>query len=181
MLPVNVFPVPNTQYRYGLCLIVDFIDHAVVAHMQSPSRQVGQLTAPGGSRIVTQFLDFFFDRFVWPGIQSSKFFLSPRQDAEGVVHFRFRSIRAMASSRGTGVSPEALASSYSRMASRSSSSSRIFSYSSMLRTTATFSPRSFTTNWRSLPMRASHARSLLRTRTESNRNGRFRKLKATKN
>jgi len=62
----------------------------------------------------------------------------------GVTHLRLRRISARACSSGMPVSPEAFAS--------SSSSSRISSYSSMLRMTATFSPRSFTTSWRSLLM-----------------------------
>src|SRR6266446_424895 len=78
-----------------------------------------------------------------------KFFLSPAQDNYPVTHLRLRRISAKACSSGMPVSPEALASSYARMSSKSSSSSRIFSYSSMPMTTATFSLRSFTTSWRS--------------------------------
>src|SRR5260370_30645246 len=81
-----------------------------------------------------------------------KFFLSPAQDNYPVTHLRLRRISAKDCSSGMPVSPEVLASSYARMSSKSSSSSRIFSYSSMPMTTATFSLRSFTTSWRSFAM-----------------------------
>src|SRR5260370_3635495 len=71
------------------------------------------------------------------------------------VSWRWCSISDKACSNGIGVSPEAFASLQARISSRSSNSSRIFSYSSILMTTATFSPRSLTTNWRSFPMQIS--------------------------
>ncbi len=150
-LPVDFLTMTNPQDRHRSCRVIYFVDDAIVAYTNPPTRLIGELSATRRPGIVTQAIDFLFDGFVRFGVKRREFFFSTRQDAECVDHLRFRSMRAIASSKGTGVSPEAFASSYSRMASRSSSSSRIFSYSSMLMTTATFSPRSFTTNWRSFP------------------------------
>src|SRR5260370_11799654 len=72
-----------------------------------------------------------------------------------LVSWRWCSSSDKACCSGIGVSPEAFASLQARISSRSSNSSRIFSYSSILMTTATFSPRSLTTNWRSFPMQIS--------------------------
>jgi len=151
-LPIDFFAIADAQNRHRFCCIVNFIDDSIVSDADSPAWVVGELPATRRPRFVTQVVDPIFDGFVWLRVKCRQFFFGTRQDSKCVDHFRFRSIRAIASSKGTAVSPEAFASSYSRMASRSSSSSRIFSYSSMLMTTATFSPRSFTTNWRSLPI-----------------------------
>src|SRR5580704_401117 len=75
------------------------------------------------------------------------FLLSPAENCNGVVHLRSRRFSARACSKGMGASPEAFASSIARMSSRSSRSSRSFSYSSTLMTTAILSPFSFVRNW----------------------------------
>src|SRR6266851_5192660 len=154
-LPIDFFAMTDPQNRHRSCCIIYFIDNTIVSDANPPASIVRQLPAARRSGFVTQGIDFLFDGIVRSGVKRRELFFGAWQDAERVNHFRLRSIRAIASSKGTGVSPEALASSYSRIASMSSSSSRIFSYSSMLMTTATFSPRSFTTNWRSFPMEIS--------------------------
>src|SRR5579863_9535550 len=152
---VDFLAMTNSQNGHPSCFIVYFVDDSIVSDTNPPTWVVRKLPAAGRSRFVAQAIDLFLDGFVWFGVKRQQFFFSTRKYEKRVDHFRFRSIRAIASSKGTGVSPDTFASSYSRIASRSSSSSRIFSYSSMLMTTATFSPRSFTTNWRPLPMECS--------------------------
>src|SRR6266850_1020714 len=155
-LSVHIAPVPDLKYRDSLFDVVDFVNH-VVANANSPALPIAKFLAAAWSRSVAEFKDSCFNGIVYWGVQSGKLFFRVRQYAKRVTNLLFlsRSILSTASSNGTGVSPEAMASSYARISSRSSSSSRIFSYSSILRTTATFSPRSFTTNWRSLPIGSS--------------------------
>src|SRR5713226_4117586 len=108
-----------------------------------------QLLAAGRSRNFSQGQCFFLDCLKHGGGNCFEYFLCPIRYDYAVVHFRLRRISASACSSGIGTSPAAFACSYSRTAcrsSRSSNSSRSRSYSSMLMTTAIFSPFSFFRN-----------------------------------
>src|SRR5260370_26869450 len=70
----------------------------------------------------------------------------PRMATLNPIHLRFFSISEIASSRGIGSSPEALASAQARISSSSSNSSRSFSYSSISIMTAILSPLSLVKN-----------------------------------
>src|SRR6266849_882366 len=70
----------------------------------------------------------------------------PRMATLNTIHLRFFSISEIASSRGIGTSPEALASAQARISSSSSNSSRSFSYSSISIMTAILSPFSLVKN-----------------------------------
>src|SRR5260370_40039740 len=70
----------------------------------------------------------------------------PRMATLNTTHLRFFSISEIASSKGIGVSPEAFASWYAITSSRSSNSSRSFSYSFISITTAIFLPFSLVRN-----------------------------------
>src|SRR5260370_22115186 len=108
-----------------------------------------QLLAAGRSRNFSQGQCFFLDCLKHGGGNCFEYFLCPIRYDYAVVHFRLRRISASACSSGIGTSPAAVACSYSRTAcrsSRSSNSSRSRSYSSMLMTTAIFSPFSLVRN-----------------------------------
>src|SRR5713101_2658618 len=70
----------------------------------------------------------------------------PRMATLNTIHLRFFSISEIASSRGIGTSPEALASAQARISSSSSNSSRSFSYYSISIMTAILSPFSLLKN-----------------------------------
>ena len=171
-LSVHIAAMPDLKDCDGLFDVTDSVNHAIVADANSPALPIAKFLAARCAGDLAQAEDSCFGGIVDRGVQPRKLFFRVRQDAEIVTHLPFlsRSILSTASSNGTGVSPEAIASSYARRSSRSSSSWRIFSYSSMLMTTATLSPRSFTTNWRSLPMGVSLRGSLLPSRKERNPN-----------
>ena len=134
-LLVDLSPVANLQHRDG------FRDNA-------PAFMSTELFAASGPGSGAQVENFRFDGIVLGRVHPRQLLLSARKNAEGVTHLRFRSrsILAMASSTGTGVSPDAFASSNSRMAQSSSRSSRIFSYSSTLMRTPILSPFSLVRN-----------------------------------
>src|SRR5713226_8843302 len=126
--------------------VVDFVDDAVIAETDAPAFTLSQFLATGGSGVFLQCPDLEFGDGKL-GRQISQFSLGSRQDEKAIAHFLERFISAMAWSNGIGISPDASASSNARMSSSSSNSSRSFSYSSMLITTAIFSPFSLVKNW----------------------------------
>src|SRR6266436_3492215 len=150
-LSINVLAMTDPEHSYGGARIIDIVQDSVNARANPPvSFGVFQLFAsrwPGVFRKRQHLLLYLFIRRRRDGVVV---LLGHWQNEYPVLHLRFRRFSAKACSRGIGVSPKAFASLQARISSRSSNSSRIFSYSSMLMTTATFSPRSFTTNWRSL-------------------------------
>ena len=145
-LSVNLAAVAYFQNGYYFYGVINVIQNPVVSDSHAPARPVFEFTAPRRAWIPCQVCDFQLDGFVRIFVKRCELPLGARQDPDDVAHLRFRSILATASSNGTGVSPEALASSYARMSSNSSSSSRSFWYSSMLMTTAIFSPFSLVRN-----------------------------------
>src|SRR6266851_749648 len=159
---VNLTAVANVRDSDGLVGVINLVEDAVIAEANPPALALRQLLASCRPGILAKGVDLVLSNAELLRRQIDKFFLGSRQDEKVVAHFRERFISVMAWSNGMGVSPDASASSKARMSSSSSSSSRIFSYSSMLRTTATFSPRSFTTNWRSFPIESLPEHSLLR-------------------
>jgi hypothetical protein len=155
-LPVCFFAVADPENSNRRAAVIDVVENAIDSDANPPVPfAVFQFLASRWAWVFSQCQKSLFDRFV-PGRRNGiVVFLGHRQDDYPVSHLRFRRFSARACSKGIGVSPRARASSHARTSSRSSSSSRIFSYSSMLIMTATFSPRSFTTNWRSFPMEIS--------------------------
>ena len=147
-LIVHNASVCDFQHGNNLAAVIDFVHDPVVSGPNSSSLISLEFATAGRSGIVNKRGNFLFDRLVDRRIESRKLLFGCRQDAEKIVHLRFRSrsILATASSNGTGVSPEAFASSYSRIAWRSSSSSRSSSYSLISSTTATRTPFSSVTN-----------------------------------
>jgi hypothetical protein len=139
--------MPDLNDRNNLLGVIDFVNDAVIAEPNAPALAVPQFLTSRRSRVLLQCTHLHLsgaEVFCW---QIGKFSFSSRQDEEAVAHFRERFISAMAWSNGIGVSPDASASSNARMSSSSSNSSRSFSYSSILITTATFSPFSLVRNW----------------------------------
>src|SRR5713226_10190544 len=159
MLPVHITSVANLDDGHYPCCVVDFIDDPIVACSDSPcSLGAFQLLTAGRSRVIRQGFQLLFDHLKGGRGNGFQFSSCSAGNGYAVTHLRLRRISVSACSKGMGVSPEAFAFSYSRTACKSSissRSSRIFSYSSMLMTTATFSPCSFTRNWRSLPIEVS--------------------------
>ena len=152
-LPVNLTAVPDPHYCHDGGRIINVVNDPVIPGTDTPRPlPVSQLLTPMGSWILGKGKKFCLNLVKRWGGDRFQVSLGLAKDDYFVAHLRFLRISARACSSGMPVSPEAFASSYARISSRSSSSSRIFSYSSMLRTTATFSPRSFTTNWRSFPI-----------------------------
>jgi len=149
-LPVNILSVADPDNGHNLRRVVDLVEDAIPARANPPSLFVAlQLLAAGRSRNFSQGQHFSLDHLKHGGGNCFKFFLCPIRDDYAVVHFRLRRISARACSSGIGTSPAAFACSYSRTAcksSRSSNSSRSRSYSSMLITTAIFSPFSLVRN-----------------------------------
>jgi hypothetical protein len=146
-LSVNLLAMPNPQYRHGRVGIIDIVQDAVNPHANPPaSFSVFQLLASGRPWIFRKRKHPLLDQFISLRGNSVMVLLGHWENEDPVFHLRFRRFSANACSKGIGVSPKAFASSHARMSSKSSSSSRIFSYSSMLMTTATFSPRSLTRN-----------------------------------
>src|SRR6266852_5181310 len=145
-LPVDVTSMSNLDHNHSLGAIVDFIDQPIVADTDTPFITALQHFAAGrpGNRAQSQhslrniFLERRWDRF--------QFSLSASPNAYRIAHLRLRRISSSACSRGIGTSPEALASSYSRTACRSSRSSSNSSYSLMSSMTATRTPFSSVTN-----------------------------------
>ena len=138
----------DLQHRNDSAGIVDLVNNPVISGPDAPCAIPFQFPAARWSWIVSKRRNLCFDRFVKRGIKLQQLFFGQRKNAEEITHLRFRSrsILAMASSNGTAVSPEAFASSYSRTAWRSSSSSRSSSYSLISSTTATRTPFSSVTN-----------------------------------
>ena len=145
-LPINFSPVAHFQNCHYPYPVIDIVKNAIIPGSHTPAAVVFQLAASGRPRIVSEPCDLRFDCGVDSGFERCQLAFSPRQDLNCITHLRLRSILSIASEKGTGVSPDAFASSYARISSRSSSSSRIFSYSSMLKTTAIFSPFSLVKN-----------------------------------
>jgi len=184
-LSVGILAMSDAKNSHHRLNIVNLVKDSVDPRPDSPrSEWVVQFLAARQARIFRKGQHPLFNLFVKRGRNRVVVFLGQRQDQYSVPHLRFRRFSSRACSKGMGVSPEALASSHARMSSRSSSSSRIFSYSSMLMTTATRSPRSFTTNWRSLPigdsLRAVYSRRERRT-IETVSNGSKKQKRTTKN
>ena len=140
-LPINFSAMPDPENSHGSRRVIYVINDSIVSGPNAPgSVSVFHFFTSGWSRIVTKSQEFRFNFLKQKGGNRFKLFLSPAQDNYSVAHLRLRRISAKACSSGMPVSPDAFASSYARMSSKSSSSSRIFSYSSMLMTTAIFSP-----------------------------------------
>ena len=155
-LPVNLAAMTDPQHCHRGARIIDFVQDTVDSYANPPvSFGVFQLFASGWPWVFRKREHPLLDLLIRRRGNRVVVLLGHWQNEDPVPHLRFRRFSAKACSRGIGVSPRAFASSHARISSRSSSSSRIFSYSSMLMTTATFSPRSFTTNWRSLPIKDS--------------------------
>src|SRR6266705_183637 len=155
-LSINVLAMTDPEHSYSGARIIDIVQDSVNARANPPvSFGLFQLFASRWPRIFRKRQHLLLDLFIKGGRDGIVIFLGHRQNEYPVLHLRFRRFSAKACSRGIGVSPKAFASLQARISSRSSNSSRIFSYSSILMTTATFSPRSFTMNWRSLPMEGS--------------------------
>src|SRR5437016_3177723 len=150
---VNFLAMTDPKHSYRGARIIDFVKDSVSSSANPPvSFCVFQLFASRWPRVFRKCQHLLLDLFIRRGRNGVVVLLGHRQNEYPVLHLRFRRFSAKACSRGIGVSPNAFASLQARISSRSSRSSRIFLYSSMLMTTATFSPRSFTTNWRSFPM-----------------------------
>jgi len=145
---VSLAPVADLHHCDELRAIVDRVNHPVVSCPDAPRLMAPQLSTACRSRFLTESVHFCFYRFVVWRVQSGELFFGARKNLERVTHFKIRwpSIRSMASSKDTGTSPEAFASSNSRMAQSSSSSSSSFSYSAIPMITAIFSPFSFVRN-----------------------------------
>jgi hypothetical protein len=138
--------------------IVDLVKDAVVSRAESPTFTAGKFLAAKGSGIFVERFDFLFDCDYFLTRQAVDFFSSARENENSVAHFAGcippkaecvcdgASISVLRSN-GTGVSPDASASSNARISSSSSSCSCSFWYSSMLMTTAIFSPSLFVRNW----------------------------------
>src|SRR6266581_86954 len=155
-LSINVLAMTDPEHSYSGARIIDIVQDSVNARANPPvSFGLFQLFASRWPRIFRKRQHLLLDLFIKGGRDGIVIFLGHRQNEYPVLHLRFRRFSAKACSRGIGVSPKAFASLQARISSRSSNSSRIFSYSSILMTTATFSPRSLTTNWRSFPMQIS--------------------------
>jgi hypothetical protein len=86
------------------CVIIDR-PVCEVPNAHSPPRLVHQLATAWWPRILPKRVDLFLNRFVGCGIERSELLLGSRQDVDSKAHFRLRSMRATASSNGTGVSP----------------------------------------------------------------------------
>jgi hypothetical protein len=144
---INVASMSNINHRDAEDGVIDFVDDPIVSGSDAPrSIAALELLATGRTRVVTQRHNSLFDRFVGRIRDFGETLLSPRKDDYAVTHLRSCSISSNACWRGIGTSPEALASSYARISSSSSSSSRILAYSSMVITTAILSPFSFVRN-----------------------------------
>ena len=169
-LSVDFLAMTDPENRDSRAAVIYVVENAIGSDANPPVSTIFQFFASEWARVFRQRQQSLFNRFVPRRGNGFVVFQGHWQDEYPVSHLRFRRFSARACSRGIGVSPRARASSHARMSSRSSSSSRIFSYSSMLMTTATFSPRSFTTNWRSFPIWQLTERSLLPTVKENNRN-----------
>ncbi len=155
-LSIDVLAMTDPEHSYCGARIIDIVEDSVNSRANPPVPfGVFQLFASRWPGVFRKRQHLLLDLFIRRGRDGVVVLLGHRQNEYPVLHLRFRRFSAKACSRGIGVSPKAFASLQARISSRSSSSSRIFSYSSMLRTTATFSPRSFTTNWRSFPTRNS--------------------------
>ena len=147
-LSVYVFSMTNCGNSHDSAGIVNLVQDSVVAGSNTPrSLSALQFLAPRRPWISAKGQQSLLNQLVGRRRDCKMFFLSPAENYNGIVHLRLRRFSARACSRGMAVSPEAFASSIARMSSRSSSSSRSFSYSSTLMTTAILSPFSFVRNW----------------------------------
>ncbi len=148
-LSINIFAMSDLEDRHRSASIIDFVHDPVPTGTDAPALNILQFAASNRPRVFLKSMDLGLNRVIFRGVQLGELLYNCWKDYEVVAHLRFRSrsILAMASAKGTAVSPEALASWYSRIASASSNSSRSFSYSSMLMTTAIFSPFLFFINW----------------------------------
>ena len=156
LLSVDLSAMAYALNRYDTCGVIDFIDDSIVPAPDAPcSLAVPHFLAARRASVVSKRKHSLLNSFKKRRGNRLKFFLGTRQDDYSVAHLRLRRISARASSKGIGTSPEAFLSSHARRSSKSSSASRVFSYSSTLIITATFSPRSFTTNWCLFPVKSS--------------------------
>src|SRR5271154_2806330 len=142
-LSINFAPKADFDHRDCFRFVVDFINQPVGSDSDSPGLlgTFHQLAAYW-SGIVAEGDQLFFNLFVEGRGNGIKFFLGLSPNRYGIAHLRLRRISSRACSSGIATSPEAFASWYSRIASKSSSSSRISSYSLMSRTTAMGDPLS---------------------------------------
>jgi hypothetical protein len=138
--------------------VVDLVEDAVISRTDSPAFTAGKFLAANGSGIFMEGFDFIFDCDHFLTWQVVDFFSSARKNENSVGHFAgcvspeeecgFDGASPnVLRSNGTGVSPAASASSNARISSSSSSCSCSFLYSSMLMTTAIFSPSLLVMNW----------------------------------
>ena len=97
--------------HYGPRRIIHLVDHSVVADADSPPLSSREFPAVCRTRILTKTQNGTSDSITILNGQRSNFPLSTREDEEGIVHLRERSICWMARSKGMGVSPELLAAS----------------------------------------------------------------------
>jgi hypothetical protein len=153
LLSVDLSAMAHSLNGYDSCGVVNPVDDSIVPAPNAPgSFFVSHFLATSKTSVVPKRQHSLFNFFEEGGRNRFKFFLGAGQDDYSVAHLRLRRISASASSKGIGTSPEAFRSSHARRSSRSSSASRIFSYSSTLIITAIFSPRSLTTNWWPFPV-----------------------------
>jgi hypothetical protein len=147
-LAVNILPMADPDDRHSLLRVVNLKENSVVARSHTPGFVVAlQSFASSRTRVGTQRKNLLLDGFKCRRWDAFHLFLRCIGDEYGVGHLRLRRISDIACSKGMGFSPEALASSYSRTACKSSRSSISSSYSWMLMTTAILSPFSFVRNW----------------------------------
>ena len=146
-LPVSFFSMTNSEHGHQRTRVVNFVENTVGSGANPPiSFGIFQFFAPWWARIVRKRQHLLLDLLIKRRRNGPVVFLGYRQNKNRVLHLRLRRFSSRACPKGIGVSPWAFASSHARMSSRSSSSSRIFSYSSMLKTTAIFSPFSLVRN-----------------------------------
>ena len=146
-LPINFSAMAYALNRYDFRRVIDLINDAIVSASDPPSSFiVRHFLAARWASVVRKRKHSLFDSFKKRRGDRFKFFLGARQDDDSIAHLRLRRMSARASSKGMGTSPEAFRSSIARMSSTSSNSSRSFSYSSMLMTTAIRSPFSLVRN-----------------------------------
>jgi hypothetical protein len=106
---INLLAMTDTQNRDCPGRVVYFVDDSVIPGSHSPSRKVSELAAAGRPRVFSEGINFLFYGFVGIGIESSELAFRSWEDEKTVTHFRLCSMRAIASSNGTGISPDALA------------------------------------------------------------------------
>src|SRR5580692_4420796 len=95
----------------GMCLVIDFVNHAVIPHSNPPAFSPSKFLASERPSAVCERRDSGFQsfgRFSWQGTNLT---LGPREDKYGVTHLRERSLSCIAFRKGIACSPEAFAAS----------------------------------------------------------------------